>query len=366
MAEKKPEQFENNQSLSPLGREPSYGERAYHFVFDNLINFWFNLTVSAAFSFWVAHSKNHIKLPFMKEAVMPRDIQLKLGNWLEKTPFLQTMKDPSDRMKRAQSMATALTLLTPGHFIIIPSVWLGPKIKEPFVRFFDRQHYGDEAMDDPTLNRRHQLIAQEERPTIWGALAGRIGGVAVTQFYARTLGTAGNWANIAGNKLNIGFLKKMPGIDPIAEKIGEMGGSNLEQIAPGSMNRVNEHFRKSNYDWSYKQLDDHAMNTSGPYNRTVKDFGRYVGQDVIYTALTSNTVHPIIDGLKKFVPGLTYRPHVANPLPPEASKGMHIRRNPIAREAQETPSDVPATKISASELKHEHRMENPNQEHTQG
>jgi len=340
-------------STSPLAKEQTYGERMYDAVFNQGINFWINLTASAAFSFWVAHSQNKIKLPFTKgEGIVPRDIQVKLGNWIEKQFFMQTMKNPTTRMERSQSMSGTLTLLTPGHFILLPSVWLGPKIKAPFVKFFNRMHYGDEAMEDPTLQQRHQLIAEEARPTFAGAVVGRAGSVLATQIFARTIGTPDNWLNIVGRKLNIGWMQKFGGMDPMAETIGETVGNDIQRLAPKFTENVNEQFADKNYNWSYKQMGDPNLNTSGRYNQSLQNFGRYVGQDVLYSVITSVTVHPIINTLKNFIPGLTYKPKVARPAEMAAPPPMKkIRSNPIADAVPEAPheaqgSDRPSTHVS--------------------
>lgn len=334
MPEKEQEKRKDKQLLSPLAKEPTYGERMYQLMFHSILNFWVNLFVSAAFTFWVAHSRNPIG---GQCGPVPRDIQTKFGNWLEKRFFMQSIRDPITRMERAQSMSVSLTLLTPGHFILIPSVWLGPKIKTSFVKFFDRRHYGEEAMDDPALQHRYALIEQETRPTLFGAVVGRAGSVLATQVVARTVGTPNNWANIIGRRFHIGPLERFGGTDPLAEGIGEMVGNDIERIAPKTTGTINEYFRGKNFDWSNTQIRNPQFNSSGPYNKTVQNFTRYVGQDVLATLITSVTVHPIINMLKNFVPGLTYTPKVAHPLPKEERKGMKIRSNPIAQETAPEP-----------------------------
>jgi hypothetical protein len=369
MTEQEPKQFVQNQEISPLAKDPSYGERVYDFTFKALTNFWLNLSLSAMFSFWVAHSNNRVKLPFTNgEGIVPRDIQRTVGSWIEKQGIMKSISDPVVRMERAQSMGATLTLLTPGHFILIPSVWLAPKIKAPFVKFFNRRHYGEEAMDDPMLQQRHRMIEQEARPTLFGAIVGRAGSVVATQVVARTVGTPNNWANIVGEKTNIGFLKKFPGMDPLAERIGELAGDDVQRIAPKMTGRINQYFQDRNYSWSYKQIRDPLMNTAAPYKRSLQDFSRYAGQDVLYTIITSTSVHPILNAVSRFIPGLTYKPKVAEPLSPEQLSQMRIRHNPIARDAAtvtEQPRHENTPHIKVSEVKHIKRMsQKPQQEHS--
>jgi hypothetical protein len=335
---------------SVFAQEKTYGEKKHDFIFGTLINFWANLLCSAGFTFWVAHSNNSVKLPFIKEFV-PRDIQTNLGKWAEKQFFMKGIENPVTRAERAQSMATQFTLMTPGHIIMIPSVLFGAKYKSAIVNYFDRKHYGDEAMEGAELKARHEAIAMEEKPTVLGALVSRAGSFLATMSVGRFIGTPDNLVNKLG-------VKTFRGVDPIAIDIGGAIGEGVKKVAPTATNAVNRSFERNGYSWSATQKNNKAMTSivNGPYNQAVDNFSRYVTQDVLYTLVTSASVHPILNYAKKYIPGLTYTPKInlnrVN-LPSAVTLAQPIAAQTPAEPAiSPTASDQPATDVPMSKVSH--------------
>lgn len=345
----------DQQEVSVLARDKTFGERIYDITVGYGLNFWVNLLVSAAFSLWVAHGTKTVNVPGLNRipfigkmfdgSKTPRDIQRSIGNGIERQFFMQGITDPERRMARSQSMATVLTLLTPGHFIMIPSTWLGAKIKPAFVKFFDRMHYGEAGMEDPSLKHRHQQIEQARRPTFFGAAVGRLGTVFATQVVARTVGTEGNIVNKLGNHLNMPAVSSWKGVDNTAENIGELLGNDVERILPKQTASLRAASQRAGMNWSYKQQLDPTMDTSGPYNRVLQDYGRYMGQDVLYTAITAGTMSPIMSVLKKFIPGMSYQPKMKA----EASTGASRSHAETPARNEERASDTP--RINVSDIK---------------
>ncbi len=310
----------DNNKISPFAMDKTYGEKKYDFIFGNLINFWLNLTTSAAFSYWVFHSKSPIKLWGMKDAAKPSEIFESLRGKMEKLPFVQLFKQADTREKISGSMAGTLTLVTMGHLVMIPSVWLGAKIKSSFVRNEDRKHYGDEAMQSDDLKARHAAIDAEERPTFLGAVVGRMGTVLATQTAAYTLGSKINIFRWAGEKTPLTFLAKFHGIDHLVEEIGAETGGIVRKYAKTPVEWVDKQVGKG-AGYSAAQLKEHPeliQNGKEVAYGSVKGVGglpehylRYAFADVMYTFVTTLTMSPIINTLKKFIPGLTYKPSVS-------------------------------------------------------
>lgn len=413
MTDTETKQLEKYQKVSALSQDPTYGERLYETVFHHGINFWFNLVTSAAFTYWVSHSKNPIKLPFVehipqmpvieripvvrniasfltREHRAPSVIQKSLAENIEKFAPLRAFGTYGSEMRNgvAKTMAGVFTLTTAGHFVMIPSVWLGAKIKASFVKNADRKHYGAEAMEDPALKLRHAMIEAEERPTLFGTVLGRAGTILATQTTAYTVGNATqNIPRIIGTKFNIPFLKKFTGIDHFTEMAGDKIGGAVGEMIPGT-EKLNERIRTlgpKGYDFSNAQHDHFAELGVGPlkYGQKVphptdpksmvgggfaEHFGKYLVSDVMYTAVTSVTIMPAINFMKKFIPFMTYKPTLnaetqaildtAQKLP----KLPRHRPSPLAETAPQTANenihtandDLPET--PASKISHAHHQ----------
>jgi len=325
---------ETNTQLSPFAKEETYGEKKYHAFFNVFINFWVNLGVSAVFTYWVSHSTNPIKLPFSdRKFPSPSELQKRVAHGIHNLPFMRVfgLKDNPDpnnmRVVAAGKMANTLTLVTAGHPIMIPSVWLGAKIKPAFVRYFDRKHYGDEAMESADLKARHAAIDVAERPTFIGAVVGRIGTIFATQFTTYSIGSSTNAINWTGKKLGIQRVANFPGIDKIAEVFGNNLGRVPEELMPKRTAAIDEHLSANGYNWSGGQLNDYPELKGQPYKRSAQHLGKYLAQDVLYTVVTATSISPIINTMKKFIPGLTYKPttKIANDTPAVAPEKLHLR-----------------------------------------
>lgn len=296
--------------ISPLANERTYGERVYSNVFDWGLNYWTNLISSALFSQWAEHATRPVKIPFlMKEAATPRQIQENLAGWLrEKDPMMKSFEKKAFESnaaaeaeaivaKQAMTRARSLTLLTPGFAVMIPAVWLGAKIKPWFVEHFNRSHYGAEAMEDPSLNARHEAIRAEECPTLAGTVMARMGTVLAVQATAQLAGNEKNLIRKLGAK-NFG------GVDPVAEKLGTTLGDALPQSIQNAANRTAS---RAGLDWSNEQKTKGMAN--GNYTRAAQDFSRFVTTDTIYTLVSALTIRPLISVLKH-LPLMSYKPKV--------------------------------------------------------
>lgn len=290
------EQKNDKKGIAPEGFK-THGEQMHHAIFNSSINFWLNLTASAAFSFWVAHSHNKIKLPGMKEAASPSKIQEVFGDWLLTTPIFKgavARKGPEKASHNAHAFAEVATLLTPGFAIMVPSVWLGEKFKKPIVRYFDQQKYGDRPEDNPLIAERYALIDQQPKPTLLGSTVARVGSMALTLTTSRLIGAENNWLNGIGKAVHqgklpeiaadanfmvrglhgagnfvaaplskVGFISdagkavhdKFPGVNPIAGKIGDYFGDLTTKILPDKwVNGLESFFTNHNYRWSRDQI----------------------------------------------------------------------------------------------------------------
>jgi hypothetical protein len=321
--QKKPEEAP---VVSPLANEKTYGERVYSRVFDWGLNYWTNLLASAGFSHWVSNSTN--KLSILNDA-SPRDLQTSLGKRISESPFMEGYKnsellkqgglEAADKLskglisteeagsllktaetiakrnlgKRGFAMAESLTLLVPGFAVMIPSVWLGAKIKPWFVEKLNQRHYGNEAMDDPSLKARHEALRAEESPTLLGTVIARLGTVLAVQGTAKFIGSESNTINTIGKWTKNESLKKFPGINTSAAEFGEKLGSS----APARLqNWFNGKAKKWNFNWSVGQLES---GKTGPYNFATQDATKYVVMDTMYTAVSALTIRPFIKLLPK-------------------------------------------------------------------
>ncbi|MES2983726.1 MAG: hypothetical protein V4735_00885 [Pseudomonadota bacterium] len=336
--------------ISPLAQDKTYGERAYSGVFDWGLNYWTNLLASAGFSQWAEHATRPIKLPFLEKA-SPRQLQSNLADWLaKKDPFMKRLfndKLASDGLavaekivsERSMARARSLTLLTPGFAVMIPSVWLGAKIKPWFVETLNRHHYGDEAMDDPSLQARHQAIAAEARPTLLGTLVARLGTVLAVQIAAQSVGSDNNLINKWGEKHGNKTLGKFA-IDPVTEKIGSSLGGVVPQ---GLQERYNRFAQRKGMSWSNNQLKEAAKTgtTLGSYTTATQDLGRFIAADTVYTLITALAIRPLLS-LLRHVPGMTYQPKVPANSATFDGERIRVPTNPLA--------DIKTDNLDADEL----------------
>lgn len=320
-----PEKQDNVEAkpLSPLAKDLTYGERKYSRIFDVYLNFFVNLFASAAFTTWMSHARNPIRIPFTKKELIPYKVQTSWAEALHKLPVMGLFgdKESSARMSVSKTLAGILSLTTAGHFVMIPSVWIGSKFKSQLVEKWDRQHYGDDAMEDSSLKLRHAMIAAEERPTLLGAFLGRVGTVVATQVTGYTVGNATNIPRMIGSKFSpLGFLKNFKGLDYFTELMGSKVGSVMTEAAPDATKKVNSYFARKNFGWSIGQEDVHPELKGMTYGSTTpkghgggipEHFGRNLVADILYTVVTATTISPAINFLKKYIPGITYKPIVS-------------------------------------------------------
>lgn len=223
---------------------------------------------------------------------------------------------------------------------MIPAVWLGAKIKPWFVEKLNKKHYGDEAMEDPSLKARHQAVRAEECPTFLGTFMARLGTVAAVQATAQGVGSRNNFLNKAGEKYNIKFAKTF-GINSFTDHVGEVAGGAMPEGLKKAYNTVTQ---KHGLDWSEDQIKkfakgekvfahlkpfvhnhptlvdakdnllphvrDGALKQMGVYTNATQDLGRFLVTDTIYTLVSALTVRPFLK-LLSHVPGMTYKPKVA-------------------------------------------------------
>ena len=323
-------------TISPLANDPTYGERVFQRIYGPGLNFGLNLIVSAAFTYWVNHSHTPITISAKLKKILPKEIidksparpaefQSALAQWAAKTPIMNLFKTQEIRDKAAHSMAGVFTLTAAGHVVMIPTVWLGAKVKSPFVEWVDKRHYGSEAMNDPSLKARHEAIRHEERPNLFGAVIGRLGTVVATQTAAYTIGHDMNFFVMAGKKWpRFKFLQKMTGIDNFTEFSGDRIGGMISEAIPKQMAQLNQALAKKNYGWSLNQAEKFpkiGLSANMPYGTRrlgtdgvmhgggfAEHYGRYAVSDILYTLVTALTIAPAINFSKKFIPFMTYRP----------------------------------------------------------
>jgi hypothetical protein len=308
--------------VSPLAHDKTYGERWYSGIFDWGLNYWANLLSSAGFSQWAEHGTRPVKFWGMKEAASPRKIQADLAKWInEKDPLMNDQvpffKGFKEKMRaelpaaeatvaiaeRCMARARSIVLLVPGFFVMIPAVWFGPKIKPWLVQTLNRMHYGEEAMDDPSLIARQQAIAAEERPTLLGTIIARFGTAFAAIATAQLVGSENNFVNKIGKKYNNKSLEKF-GVNSFTESWGEKIGSAMPESIQSNYNSFS---RKHGLDWSNEQIK--LGKNKGLYSTATSDLGRFVVADTFYTMVTALTIQPIIR-LLRMVPGMSYKPKI--------------------------------------------------------
>lgn len=374
MVEKQQDKATEAKDVSPLVRDKTYGERVYNSVFNKGLNFWVNLLASAGFSLFASNYAHKIKLPGMKTGATPSDIQNGLITRIQDSWIIKSMKTDNTTVRhdRAKAISEVFTLLIPGHVIMIPSVWLGAKIKPAFVRYFDKKHYGENAEQDPSIAYRHDVVDAEERPTLLGAVVGRIGTMATTMTASRLIGSKDNFVNTVGKKQDIESLKNFKGINPIAKQMGEViGGGAVEKISVVS--KLNDRVSK-NLDWPTAQRDaaKEAGLTLPTYKQGLQDYTGFVAMDTLYTLITASVIHPIMAVLRH-VPGMTYttRPPVDKQITTETGDTTKLRvpKNRMAvtpalaeEAAPQAPMVEGQPKINVSEIKHLERINNSQKE----
>ncbi len=371
---KQQRQTDDRPVVSPLVNDKTYGERVYHSIFDIGLNYWANLLSSAGFSQWAEHGNG--KVPFSSKT--PRELQKSLAEGIATKDPLMTGRIPFTNAKipffkgyvekaevgageklakfeeavknvpqlelfenakldvhnikqlliedRSMARARSLTLLVPGFLIVVPTVWLGAKIKPWFVSKLDQHKYGAAAMDDPTLKARHDAIAAESRPTIFGAIAARFMTMAAVQVTAQAVGSEGNFVNKIGK--NNEYLSTF-GLNSATDKAGKvLGGAFPEKMKAG----FNRFARSKKLDWSEEQVRTHlvekgylskdsigqlstemhavAKKGMGDYKTATEDLGRFIATDTFYTIITACTIQPAIK-LLRMIPGMSYKPKTA-------------------------------------------------------
>ncbi len=334
--------------VSPLANEKTYGERVYSRIFDWGLNYWTNLLASAGFSHWAEHSTKPIKLWGMKEAASPRDIQQSLAEVVrEYDPFMKRFakkmihEKPLEATKaifeRSMERARTLTLLTPGFAIMIPAVWLGAKFKPQIVEWFNRRHYGDDAMDDPSLKARHQALEAETRPSLLGTVIARIGTVFAVQGFAQAFGSEHNLVNKLSEGTNNKFLKEF-GINKLTSNIGgSIGGS----LPVATREKFNAYTRSKGFQFSEEQLKN---GKSGIYNTAAEDLGRFIAADTVYTMVTALLINPFVKILRH-IPFMSYKPKVAANSPTFDGEKVKV---PANRYADTVPLDEPTRPVPAA------------------
>ena len=381
---------DKNQAISPLAQDKTYGEKVYSGIFDWGLNYWANLLSSAGFSHWAEHSTAQIKAPFMKKSATPRQIQEDLADWFRtkdifingwdpfkgKSPFgegpllkglfTKTLEKEglavaeSVAAKRSMARARSITLLAPGFLIMIPSVWLGAKIKPWLVETMNKMHYGAEAMDDPSLKARHEAIRAEDRPTLFGATMARFGSFFAAQTAAQLVGSENNMVNKLGKRLNNEALSNF-GIDESAEKIGEKLGG---MVPDGLQKKFNTFARKNKLNWSKTQIAERGA--LGEYTNAAQDLGRFIVADTFYTLISMSAVRPALALIKR-LPGVSYKPKVPENSASFEGHTIKVPSNHYADVADTAPTidmadhTTPATTISnvrehAAPARREHQI----------
>lgn len=351
--------MDDSRDVSPLANDLTYGEKKHRQIFGVAINFATNLLASAGFTYWVNHSEKPVNL-FGHQFNRPAEVQRSIAKWIEAKPFMSVFRESAARFEAAKVMAGVLTLTAAGHIIMIPSVWLGAKIKAPMVEWFNRRHYGDEAMEDPSLKARHLAIRMEDRPTLFGAVTGRFGTILATQLTGYTVGSHRNLVRWAGSKLGVEAMEGFKGIDYMTEFAGDKFGGILSEALPKQTARLNESIAKHRYGWSMNQIEkaqkegidltDAAYGTL-PNNAGTSGFnehyGKYVVSDIMYTLVTALSINPAINFFKKYIPGMTYKPAVKQEVPDYLKDDIatiRVRPNPLVSMDAATPT------IAAAEL----------------
>lgn len=338
------EKEEKAPNLPILANSATFGEGVHKFVFGNVVNFWINLGISAGFTYFVKHSKTPIFGASNPDAFYNKTVN-GVNSLVSRIPGISEGKARGT----SKAMADALLLTTGGTVVMWPSIWLGEKFKAPMVKALDRLRYGKDAVEnDPSLQYRHMKLDTERKPTALGAFISRFVAMAVVQVAAFFAGHSENFINNAGKKHDIGPLKKFPGVDPLAEKIGDGIGHGMVTVFPEQSEKLNAKLFQKNYGAADVP---NASNTG----RAIQDFSKYVSIDTLYTLLTALSIGPIV-GLLKKLPGMSYDPQKAKkaeaPARTPAATATASTRVITQREEEEST----APKIQVSEIRHDERL----------
>jgi hypothetical protein len=364
MQPEKPQSNSDREKLreSVFAKEKTYGEKKYDFIFGNLLNFWVNLLASAGFAFYVKHSVKPIFNVKMDGKTFTNFRELQRG-FVDKIHHRGGMD-----MGKAESVVTMLTLLTPGHFVVIPSVWLGEKYKATIVKHFDRKHYGNTAMNSSELMRRHAEIAAAEKPSFIGTVVARVETALINSSIAYLIGAPNNLIKKIGEKTNIDSLRGFKGVDHATDKIGIAVGEGFKEGAPEVYKKWNKELSSPGFDFSEEQLrgptegsKEYTTEVVGkPYQKGLNNLMRYLTQDIMYTIISAKVVHPAVNFTKRFLPGMTYTPKVTAaaliaPAVTAPAKTTKIDVTEVATPAAATPPDeTPAPKHEHAKAAHHH------------
>lgn len=429
-----------NKNTQALNAEKTFGEKTYDFVFNNLINFWANLGISAAFTYWVNHSTKPIwkgasefgkgnktqlalkavqvggialgsvmtldgifraeskgekreagdrinsvlsgvalagvshltskSAPFVRRFLSERPsvAQDHLRGIIHDAAFMNVFGEKGSSKARkevSKVMADGLTLTSAGTFVMIPGVWMAEKMKSKFVRAVDGMHYGAANDTDQSLVDAHARLDAAKKPTFLGYAFGRIGSMAAVQLTGYAIGhdefNAIKWV---GKKTGIKPLQSFQGVDKLSGTIGDALGSAAAASSPALSQKTNAFLSRTGHNWSPAQVE--AGEAIGTYNRGLQDFGKYLGLDTLYTAITAATIVPFVGFLKRNVPGMSYRDKQSQPRPENTPATQAVATAYSAPTARETVSrseaprtDVPHIRVS--DIRGEGRMAHPEQ-----
>ena len=303
--EKTTQKNEKPKSLLPV--EKTDGEKAYHKIFENGINFWVNLAMSGLFSFWVEQSTRPLPKFIFKEK-RPLEFYHMVRDQFHASPLVKWLPEATEashispRMRMATVLANCITITFSATAVLIPSVWLGPKIKERFVKWWDKRRYGPNAEQDEHIHERHEIVANEERPTLLGSAVSRVGTIAAVTASGLVLGSHENFLRPIGKLLNINKLAHFKGVDHYAGRLGDFVGEEMTKSAPEASKKINDFFVRHGFDWR-----EGIPHPEGPFNHAVQDWSRWTALDVFYTSVTAYTIMPFVK-LVRQLPGMSYKP----------------------------------------------------------
>lgn len=281
----------------------TFGEKFYSGVFDWGINFGVNLVVSAAFTQWVKHGSN----PVWKNAPFGKTVFQQSPENAYHTVRKAIQNTTGFGPEPARIMADALTLTTAGSAVMVPSVWLGAKVKSAFVQTVDNWWYGKNSANDPWIEHRHDVVDDAPKASLFGAVVGRAGTMAAVQLSAATLGSNKNLLSWVGKTSNSSWLQKFEGLDHYSKTIGNAAGTAFSDAMPNVSKRLDIFTRGRNFVHSTEQIKINPALAKQPYTGALADYTRYTALDTMYTIVTMGTIHPIINAVKSYIPGITYK-----------------------------------------------------------
>ncbi|MEJ0010218.1 MAG: hypothetical protein WDN72_06730 [Alphaproteobacteria bacterium] len=274
--------------------EPTFGEKLHHYLFNIAINFGATLAISGLFVFWVKHSIRPLPQAFFK-GKLPSEYHQYVRAQFQKLPFVKMFANPE---KVANIMADALSINLPGTLTILPSAYFGAKYKAPIVEAIDRHHYGADAEDDPRIVERHRLIHEEHKPTLLGAVLARIGSMTASVATSWAIGAPDNLVRRFGR--NNSAIGEFQGVDAMAVRVGRNIGSAMGRAAPGINQKVDKAFDRMGVDWAHEVAGHEKLNSA------LEGWMHYTALDVMYTLVTSTTIHPFVRLIGK-LPFMSYK-----------------------------------------------------------